>query len=239
MRVIGILLLIVALLWLGYALFALAWDGGTARATDDKIQAAMAAVLALGAAGMIARQSWGWMLCAAAALAVVVFFALALMASSLSKPKPVAGPLLLKDLPSSESALATRLDAAWWAASVAAIRQREADNDAIARPWAIQGDDSVRLLVLHDLRVPLRDEKYFPLDFFLVLNTAKGTVAARALERFYSADRAAPAELQLSVDGGGQRAKVVARSDKECVTRTFTIDRAAGTLTPLASAAAC
>jgi hypothetical protein len=55
----GILLLLPTLALAGYAWFALGWDGGTNRVAGDYFLLAVAAVMGVGAAGMIARQRWG------------------------------------------------------------------------------------------------------------------------------------------------------------------------------------
>ncbi|MBM3646477.1 MAG: hypothetical protein FJX11_01670 [Alphaproteobacteria bacterium] len=239
MRVIGVFVLLVALAWLGYALFALAWDSGTSRATDDKIQAALASVLAIGAVAMIARQAWGWMVCAGVGVVFVAVVVMATIASTANRSAgPVANPFLLRNLPTTEQALAARLDWSWWATSVDSLRQRERDDDALARPWEIQGDGGIRLLVLRDPTAPFKDE-YFPFEIFLILNADKGTVAIRAFDRFHSENRTNPIELRLADEGGRQRVVVVARSDKECQTKTFIVERAAGTVTPLSIADAC
>ena len=239
MRIAGIVLLPLALVWLGYALFALAWDGGTARATDDRIMAGLAIALAIGAAGMIARRSWGWMVCAAVAAVVVAGLVLASLARQAQRPAPAAGPALLQNLPQTEQPLAAALDRTWWAASVEALRDRERRNDAIARDWAIQGADRVRLLVLTDLRRGLPSETFFAYQAFLVLDTAKGTVVRRVFDDFSSDDRAAPVELRLSTEDSQRRATVLGRSSRGCLAKVFAIDAAAGTIAPLPTAGAC
>jgi len=55
----GILLLLPTLALVAYALFALGWDGGTQRIWGDYFLLAIAAVMGVGAVGMIARQRWG------------------------------------------------------------------------------------------------------------------------------------------------------------------------------------
>ncbi len=240
-RVTGIVLLILALMWLGYALFALAWDGGTSRATDDRIQIGFALVLAIGAAGMIARQSWGWMLCVALGVAVVAFVAFALFATSATKPKSSAGPPTLGSLPLAAQPLAAALNRTWWESSIDTLRQRERDNDAIARDWALQGDAQIRLVVLTDLKRGMKDDKYFPLDPFVVVNTAKGTIVTKVIGDFFSEDRQAPVELRLAPETnvGRTRATVLLRSDKGCIGRSFAIDSADGTIVARSGTVPC
>lgn len=239
MRIAGILLLLLALVWLGYALFALVWDGGTARATDDRVMAGLAIVLAIGAGGMVARQSWGWMVCAAVAAVVVAGLVLTALTRQAQRPAPAAGPVLLQNLPQPELPLAAALDRSWWATSVESLRDRERRNDAIARDWAIQGDDGVRLLVLTDLRRGVSGETFFAYQVFLILDAAKGTVVRRVFDDFSSDDRAAPVELRLSTEGGRKRATVLGRSSRGCLARAFAIDPTAGTIVPLPTAGAC
>jgi hypothetical protein len=59
MRTMGALLTFVALCVAGYALFALGWDGGTSRIWGDYMLLAIAAVVAVGGLGALARQAWG------------------------------------------------------------------------------------------------------------------------------------------------------------------------------------
>lgn len=238
MRLAGILMLLLALAWLGYALFALAWDGGTARATEDRVMAGLAVVLAIGAVGMIARQSWGWMVCTAVALVVASGIVLTVVARSSQPPATTAGPALLQTLPQADQPLATALGRAWWATSVETLRQRERDNDAIARDWAIQGDGRVRLVVLTDLRRGVTGST-IPYNVFLLLDTAKGTIARKVFDDFASDDRAAPIEMQLSSDGDRRRATVIGRRGGACLSRVFALDPAAGTIEPVSTAGAC
>ncbi len=239
MRSAGILLLLLALAWLGYALFALAWDGGTARAMDDRIMAGLAVALAIGAIGMIGRQSWGWMVCTGVAVVVVAGLLLVALARPSQSPAPAAGPTLLQSLPQTEQPLAAALGRSWWTASIETLRDRERSNDAIARDWAIQGDDRVRLLVLTDLRRGIQSETFFAYQVYVVLDTARGTVARRVFDDFSSDDRTAPVELQLSTEDGQRRATVLGRSSRGCLEKAFTIDPAAGTIVPLPTAGAC
>lgn len=239
MRRSGVLLLLLALAWLGYALLALAWDGGTARATDDRIMAGLAAVLAIGAIGMIGRRSWGWMVCAGVAAVVVAGLVLVALARPSQKPTRAAGPALLQNLPQAEQSLAAALDRTWWTAAVDALRDRERAADAIARDWAIQGDDRIRLLVLTDLRRGLQDESFFAYQVYVVVDTARGTVVRRAFDDFTSDDRTAPVELRLSTENGHIRATVTGRSSRGCQTKVLAIDAVAGTIVPLPAASTC
>jgi hypothetical protein len=222
MRFAGALLLIVSLGWLAYALFALAWDSGE-PANEDRVMVGLSAVLALGSAGLIFRQRWGWWACGAVGVAVVGLIVLDAVAS-VAPPQQNRGPVLLQDLPPDPARIATRLDAAWWSASIDSLREREHQNDAIARDWAIQGDGSIRLVVLHDPTRDARDGSFIPLSIFLAVRGPNGTAVTPLFDDFYSDNREAPVKLTMDKTKG----TVVARSSRVCLSRGFTIDPAAG-----------
>jgi len=220
----------VALAGLGYGLFALAWDGGTDRVTGDRILIGLAPLLAAGAGGMIARQYWGWILCAAVGMFMAMILGFYGLFRKFTTPvAPSATATLLQRLPGNNpQGIAAALGPAWWNTPIEELRKREHEDNAIARDWEIQGDGRTRLIVLTDLG-RTGNGNSIPLNIFLLLNTGRGTVVRPVTDGFSSEDRDAPVELKVS----RQQATVVVRGSA-CLSKNFALDHDAGAITPLA-----
>jgi hypothetical protein len=91
MRSVGLVVLLAALGVLAYALLALARNRGS-HGLDGHLLAGLSIVMAAGATGMIARKSWGGVLCAAVATTIMVMAVLGLLVNSFA-PSTLAPPI--------------------------------------------------------------------------------------------------------------------------------------------------
>jgi hypothetical protein len=227
MRAGGVIVCIVAIAIVGYGWFALAWDGGTPRTRDDWLLIALGALLLVSGGLMVAGSAWGLKL----AIAVGVILGVVAVFARLNQAgiDPTSAKLALHELPlrGDEREIAAAFGDRWWATSVEELRTLRRQNDAIARDWQLQGDQRVRLVVMMDTQLPVEGER-MPLNAFLLLNAGGKRTAREVVHGFYSDGREAPFELTLQAGA----ATIVAKSERERVVKSYTIDPRSGEIRP-------
>lgn len=263
MRAAGIVVFLFGLALLGRSLFALAWDAGTSRVVEDRIFIAFAVVSIAGGVGMAFEQAWGWKVTAGVVVlgGAFAFFQAWIELSGPGKrilklyelPDWSPRPEVPEKLPPREWArarggdpqwraaiadfekrVASELSNEWWSTPIERLHELRRQNVSLARDWEIQGDDRARVIVLYDPYLPILSDRLFALNVFLLAPSDKGRIARAVIDGFYTADRDAPVELRLREDGDDLVAVVVARSEEECISKTFRLGRSG--ITPIENA---